>query len=370
MTRLCKPLKYILILLLLLVIIVGGYAAYIFIDYYRIDDNLQLTPEETALADGTCITCKIDMPEVHTGRELTVTSWNIGFGAYTDQYSFFMDGGEYARGFSKEAVQKNTEIIAGKLAELRSSFYLIQEVDIDSTRSYHINQKDIITSALPGRNATFALNYDSPYLFYPFTEPHGKSVAGLLTLSDFDIQSAVRRSLPVQEDFAKFLDLDRCYTVNRMKTDNGREFVLYNFHLSAYTTDPTIANQQLDMLYEDMAAEYAAGNYVVCGGDFNKDLLGASGAIFGVDGGDYSWAQPLPAENIPDGFSLSAPFNPENPVPSCRNADRPWDSETNFQITIDGFIVSDNVEVLESNVVDFQFAYSDHNPVQMTFKLK
>ena len=174
----------------------------------------------------------------------------------------------------------------------------------------------------------------------------------------------------MQEDFAKFLDLDRCYTVNRMKTDNGREFVLYNAHLSAYTTDPTIANQQLDMLYEDMAAEYAAGNYVVCGGDFNKDLLGDSGAIFGVDGGDYSWAQPLPVEKIPDGFSLAAPFNPENPVPSCRNADRPWDPETNFQITIDGFIVSDNVEVLESNVVDFQFAYSDHNPVQMTFTRK
>ena len=355
MTRLCKPLKYILVLLLLLVLLAGGYLAYVLTVYYRIDDNLQLTPEETTLASGTCITCKIDMPQVFTDRELTVTSWNIGFGAYTDQYSFFMDGGKYARGFSKEAVLENTEIMAGKLAEFKSDFYLIQEVDIDSTRSYHIDQKNIITSALPGRNATFALNYDSPYLFYPFTEPHGKSVAGLLTLSDFDIQSAVRRSLPVQEDFAKFLDLDRCYTVN---------------HLSAYTTDPTIANQQLDMLYEDMAAEYAAGNYVVCGGDFNKDLLGDSGAIFGVDGGDYSWAQPLPAENIPDGFSLTAPFNPENPVPSCRNADRPWDSETNFQITIDGFIVSDNVEVLESNVVDFQFAYSDHNPVQMTFKLK
>ena len=75
-----------------------------------------------------------------------------------------------------------------------------------------------------------------------------------------------------------------------------RQLVLYNFHLSAYTTDPTIANQQLEVLYEDMAAEYAAGNYVICGGDFNKDLLGDSGKIFGVSGKDYSWAQPLPVE--------------------------------------------------------------------------
>ena len=195
-------------------------------------------------------------------------------------------------------------------------------------------------------------------------------MAGLLTLSNYDITSAVRRSLPIQEDLAKLVDLDRCYTVNRMDTDNGKELVMYNFHLSAYTTDPTIANQQLAMIYEDIQAEYAAGNYVICGGDFNKDLLGDSGSIFGISGEDYSWAQPLPVEDIPEGFRLAAPYDETNPVPSCRNADRPWDPATNYQITIDGFIVSDNVEVVTSDVVDFQFAYSDHNPVQMTFILE
>jgi len=251
-----------------------------------------------------------------------------------------------------------------------SLIHLIQEVDIDSTRSYHIDQKEILEDVLPGKNSTFALNYDSPYLFYPFTEPHGKSVAGLLTLSDFEINRVFRRSLPIQEDLAKLVDLDRCYTVNRINTSDGRALVLYNFHLSAYTTEPTIANRQLEMLYEDMAAEYAAGNYVISGGDFNKDLLGDSSKIFGVSGEDFSWAQPLPVDAIPDGFSLAAPFDAANPVPSCRNADRPWDPETNFQLTIDGFLVSDNVKVIASDVVDFQFAYSDHNPVQMSFALK
>ena len=162
----------------------------------------------------------------------------------------------------------------------------------------------------------------------------------------------------------------RCYTVNRIPAEGSRELVLYNFHLSAYTTDPTIANRQLAMLYEDMTAEYEAGNYVIAGGDFNKDLLGDSSKIFGVSGADYSWAQPLPVDNIPEGISLVAPYNPENPVPSCRNADAPWDPEKVFQITVDGFIVSDNVEVVSSRVVDAGFRYSDHNPVQMEFILK
>ena len=39
-------------------------------------------------------------------------------------------------------------------------------------------------------------------------------------------------------------------------------------------------------------------------------------------------------------------------------------------LTIDGFIVSDNVTVSDANVIDLQFAYSDHNPVEMTFTLE
>jgi endonuclease/exonuclease/phosphatase family metal-dependent hydrolase len=369
MTRISKPLKYILILLLILILIVGGYLAYVLTSYYRIEDYQELTPElsgSTELESKSVSTPAVDVP---IDKQLSLTAWNIGFGAYTDQYSFFMDGGKYSRGFSEEAVCENVEAMAGLLEDFSSDFYLIQEVDIDSTRSYHIDQKQILSDALPGRSSTFAMNYDSPYLFYPFTEPHGKSVAGLLTLSDYEIKSAVRRSLPIQDDLAKLVDLDRCYSVNRLNTEDGREMVLYNFHLSAYTTDPTIANQQLAMLYEDMVSEYASGNYVICGGDFNKDLLGNSGAVFGVSGEDFSWAQPLPAEDIPQGFSLVAPFDEANPVPSCRNADSPWNPDTNFQITIDGFLVSDNVEVVEAGVVDLQFAYSDHNPVQMTFIL-
>ena len=151
---------------------------------------------------------------------------------------------------------------------------------------------------------------------------------------------------------------------------DGKELVLINFHLSAYTTDPTVAEAQLAMMYEDMTAEYKAGNYVICGGDFNKDLLGDSSEVFGVSGEDYSWAQPFPYDSVPEGFTVVAPFDEENPVPSCRNADKPWDPETNFQLTIDGFIISDNVRPVSSDVVDLQFACSDHNPVYMDFILE
>ena len=87
----------------------------------------------------------------------------------------------------------------------------------------------------------------------------------------------------IETGFSKFLDLDRCYAKNYIDVDNGKQLVLFNVHLSAYTTDPSTAVNQIKMLTEDMQAEYDAGNYVIVGGDMNKDLLGDSSEYFGGD---------------------------------------------------------------------------------------
>ena len=226
-----------------------------------------------------------------------------------------------------------------------------------------------MTEAFPERDAVFAQNYDSAYLFYPLTEPHGASRAGQITLSRFGVASALRRSLPVETGVMKFFDLDRCYSVSRIPTENGRELCLYNLHLSAYTSDGSIVQRQLEMLLADMAAERAAGNYAVAGGDFNMDLLGDSAEVFGVSGADYTWAKPFPSEMLPEGISLVAPLDAAAPVASCRNADRPYEPGVSFTLTVDGFLISDNVTALECAAVDEGFAHSDHNPVRMTFRL-
>jgi len=48
---------------------------------------------------------------------------------------------------------------------------------------------------------------------------------------------------------------------------------------------------------------------------------------------------------------------------------RPYDG-TNDRWVMDGFIYSDNVEVVYCQTLDLDFAYSDHNPVVLTFSLK
>lgn len=39
-------------------------------------------------------------------------------------------------------------------------------------------------------------------------------------------------------------------------------------------------------------------------------------------------------------------------------------------MTVDGFLVSDNVEAVSADVVDAGYRYSDHNPIYMDFILK
>ena len=348
-----------LALFALLLATVLGYVIYVFVDYERIEDNLTLTVGGNA--DGV----------MATGVTYTALSQNLGFGAYTPDFTFFMDGGKESRAESAESVLKCIGDGIDTVAGLDPDFILFQEVDIDSTRSYHIDQYALLTDGFPGYSGVKAINYDSAYLMYPLLEPHGASYSSMATFSRFTIQSSVRRSFPISTSLSKFLDLDRCYSVSRVKTDNGKELVIYNVHSSAYGGSAEIRTAQMTMLLSDMKAEYDKGNYVICGGDFNHDFTGDSTQMLngGMDTLDFGWAQPFPQELIPEGFSRAISYKDGEYNPTCRDCDIPYE-RGNFTIIVDGFIVSDNVKVVEVENIVTDFTYSDHAPVVMKFVLE
>lgn len=167
-----RALKCVAIVLAAILVIVGGYVAYVFIAYHRLPDTDVIA--ERSEADATAL---------ETGKAYDIVTWNLGFGAYSDDYSFFMDGGTESRAYSKEAVLQNIGHAIDVVRAENVDFTLLQEVDIGSTRSYHVDEAAMLEEALGGC-VQFAQNYDSPYLFYPILRPHGASRSGLLTLSD------------------------------------------------------------------------------------------------------------------------------------------------------------------------------------------
>ncbi|MBR0280870.1 MAG: endonuclease/exonuclease/phosphatase family protein [Oscillibacter sp.] len=334
----------------------GVYVGYVFLSYSRIPDFQTLTPDGNATESASI------------GEEYTAVSYNIGFGAYTPDFTFFMDGGSESWAASKESVIACVQGAAETALSFAPDIVLFQEVDTDSTRSYHVNEEELITAVFPDYDSVAAVNYHSPFLMYPLLQPHGASNACLLTESAFDIVSALRRSLPIASGLKKFLDLDRCYSVARIPIENGKELIVINAHLSAYGTDASQGGAQLETLFADMAAEYEKGNYVICGGDFNHDFPGNSReALNPGTERIYSWCQPLPAELLPDGFSLCVDY-PEL-VASTRNTDIPYGPDS-FTVILDGFIISDNVLCKDTRIADTGFLYSDHNPVLLRFVLQ
>ena len=346
----------------MIALIVAAYLGYVYLSYQRI-------PDMQAWAFD------IETPKpVPVNTTLTAVTFNIGFGAYIPEYSFFMDGGTESRAFSMQeavnAVNGSLELVKS----LEADFVLLQEVDIDADRSYGVNQVNLVRRKLPEFDTHEAINYDSAYLFYPFTDPIGKSLSSIVTSSRFPLSTFTRRSLPMPTDFTKFLDLDRCYTVAEIPVVNNKKLFVYNVHLIAYGGSTDIATEQVRMLLDDMAQNVANGDYVICGGDFNHDLLD-SFARFNGEGLELpGWAHPFPIDLIPDGITLLNTYTDiedlDDLVPTSRNADKPYTGpEGHTLVIIDGFLVSDNVKVKRIENVDAQFRYSDHNPVLLRFQL-
>ncbi|MDO5601854.1 MAG: endonuclease/exonuclease/phosphatase family protein [Oscillospiraceae bacterium] len=353
-------------LLVLLLLVVGGYVVYMQSQYYRIPDHEVLEIETPAAG-------RLMMDTAYTAL-----TYNVGFGAYGPEYTFFMDtgimadgtetAGYWARARSKEEMLEHIAG-AGETAQAQNTdFILFQEVDTNATRSFYTDQKALLRSYFPGYGQVFALNFHSAYLCYPFYQPHGSVEAGLYTLLKYEAASAERRSYPVDNSFVtKFTDLDRCFSVQRLPVEGGKELVLINSHMSAYDEGGTVRAEQLAMLNGVLAEEREKGNYVVVGGDFNHALYGTAEA-FPSGQQRPGWVFELEDKDLAEGFSF---VQAENgfAVPTCRGCDIPYEKGVDYTVVVDGFIVSDNITATAENI-DTDFAYSDHNPVRLTFILQ
>ena len=359
--------KVVLGIFLVLIAAVAAYVIYMQIQYYRIEDFTEIdtqNPKQEMVKEGTAY---------------RIMTYNVGFGAYSDDYSFFMDTGEmkdgtktvgkHARALSKEAELANT---AGSLELLKAQntdFIFTQEVDEKATRSYQVNQREMLTEGLADYSSVFANNFHSAYLLYPFHEPHGAVQAGMLTFSRYQIKENIRRQFPVSDAFiTKFTDLDRCFLVSRLPVENGKELVLIQVHLSAYDKGGKIRAKQLELLNQVLADEREKGNYVIAGGDFNHDIADSIDT-FPSEQKIPEWVYQLSGEDLAEGYRFVKAENAAE-VPTCRGADIPYEKSVTYTVIVDGFIISDNIECVKYDNINTGYTYSDHDPVYVKFKLK
>lgn len=298
------------------------------------------------------------------GSSLEILTFNTGYAGLDKTQDFFMDGGSQVQPDSRQEVEENLQGIAGILKEHPADVYFLQEVDLDSKRSYRIDQQAYYQENLdlPG---VFACNFKCDFIPYPLP-PIGKVESGILTMTDLAVSSASRISLP--ESFSwpvKTCNLKRCMLETRIPlTGTDRELVLINFHLEAYDSgEGKILQSQ--MLAEKLQKEYEAGNYVIAGGDFNQTFEGID--KYPLKDTD-NWAPGVIGEDsLPEHFSFAV----DDSYPTCRLLNEPYSGsfDTSQVYVLDGFLVSDNIKVNQVSVINTDFAYTDHQPVRLEVRL-
>ena len=114
--KLSKWVKIPLGILTAILVILLAYVIYLYAAYHRIPDNQELAVEApTEQAQTASLT---------TGQTYSALTYNVGFGAYSPDFSFFMDGGKSSWAKSKENVQSNING-AGNLAASQNPYFIL-----------------------------------------------------------------------------------------------------------------------------------------------------------------------------------------------------------------------------------------------------
>lgn len=293
--------------------------------------------------------------------KMTIYSWNIGYAGLDARSDFFMDGGSKVNPEQKD-VQKNLQAITEFIRTQQADAWLLQEVDVDSSRTGHVNELDAIANAYAGSYG-LAYNYKCDFVPFPWP-PIGKIASGIATFTNRTVDDTFTRvALPCPFSWpVSTANLKRCLLVTRLPVEGSdKEVVLINLHLEAYD-DGEGKLAQTKLLMKILQEEYEDGNYVIAGGDFNQTFPGSLDA-YPIEG-DVWTPGTLGEEDLPEGFSYAYDLQHA----SCRSLDRPYDEASQMYV-IDGFIVSPNVQVEVVETVELGFAHSDHNPVRLQIRL-
>ena len=321
-----------------------------------------------------------DRPDtLSDSARLSLLNWNIGYCGLDRSMDFFYDGGKQMRP-SRDGVAENMKGVLNTLSPYHSfDFILLQEVDLDSKRSYHFNMQEIFGQHFQDHLSFFGMNYNVAFVPIPVKEPMGKVESGLLTFTKFKPQSVDRFSFPGNYSWPMgVFMLDRCFLVNRYPVSSGnsqpaeagpqgadnKELVLINTHNSAYD-DGSLRKQQMDYLKGILLEEYEKGNYVVVGGDWNQTPYGMQP---GLPDHPFDTINLTYIEKDYPAPGWTWAFDPT--VPTNRRVTTPYNEETTLTTVIDCYLLSPNILLEHIKTVDVDFTYSDHQPVELVIQLQ
>ena len=301
-----------------------------------------------------------------TTSEFSLITWNIGYGGLGEEMDFFYDGGTRVRPDSSYFRRSCQGILSFLKSHDTVDFFLFQEIDIDSKRSYYLDEVAWLSDEFPDFCEVFASNYICEFVPVPPTRPMGYVHSGMATFSRFQIDSATRHGFDKHTSWpGRLFYMKRCFLTSRFFLPDGQQLVLVNIHNSAFDTGGILRKREMEMIREFMTDEYNKGNYLVAGGDWNANPPGFRPEL--IRTGDEVKQDEF--TNLNDYFP-GWEFAADPTASTNRNVDTPYKRSVTPTTIIDFFLVSPNIEVIETKTYQTGFAFSDHQPVYLKIRFK
>lgn len=292
---------------------------------------------------------------------LTVVSYNVGHGqGIKDNAWDYRD---------KATTIAQVNMVADAMKQLDADIFLLQEVDLDSNRTFHINQLELIKQKTGHPYEACALVWDKNYLPFPYWPPAhhlGYLKSANCILSRFPLSNHHRyifdkpKSNPFWYNWGY---IDR--GIERVDVSIGdRTIALLNIHLEAW--DVSTREEQIKVLKNYMDKIDLP---IILGGDFNTvppDAIKTSG--FSDD----------PAANYANEQTLSWFYKNESELvtPTLTSTDQnPFDlftfpSNLPDRLIDHIFLKGGNMSFLEYRVAKEAGLASDHLPVMARINYK
>ncbi|OOB80550.1 MAG: hypothetical protein BEN19_04340 [Epulopiscium sp. Nuni2H_MBin003] len=278
---------------------------------------------------------------------LSATTFNIGFGAHSPNFSYYLDGGEDMISTDVDTIINNISFMLDEIIDTKPEIIFLQELDKSSKRSYYTDQPRMIERVLNNYASVYTPNYRLQWIVYPFGNSIGYLNSNLMTFSSFEINENQRLALHQSiKWYETLLAPDIALLITRIPTQNDRELVLINLQLFNI-------KEHLNILEEIIITEYAKNNYVIVGGDFGQSIT-----------------------DISDDTRLSSRYKQQkffnNDVFYWAVDDQTYtkeDRNTLEQDITDGFIFTKNIDLIKVRTTPTNFLYSDHRLVNVVFEL-
>lgn len=170
--------------------------------------------------------------ETKAKKKLSIITYNVGFASGLSN--------NQAVQTEKSLFDKNLKAIKDVLSNLQPDFIATQEIDIDSKRSYNINQVKEISKKAETRYAAFLPNWNKRYVPFPYWPPavhYGKVFSGQSFHSKYPINYQKRHNL--QQPLDKPYHYNKLY-LSRLFQEcevqiGEKKLLIINVHLEPFS---------------------------------------------------------------------------------------------------------------------------------------